>query len=101
MDGAIAPPVKATVCGLPVALSVKLRFELFVPPDCGAKSTATVQDAPMASVPPATGHGLAPATTIPKLPASVPVNPMPLTVRAALPAFVNTTACAALTVPAA
>ena len=74
--GATAVPVKDTVCGLPAALSLRLKMALFVPLDSGAKFIVTVQLAEDASVPP-DGQGLLPAGTIPKLLAPLPLTPIP------------------------
>ena len=74
--GATAVPVNDTVCGLPAALSLRLKLALFVPLDNGAKFIATVQLAADASVP-LEGQGLLPAGTIPKLLAPLPVTVIP------------------------
>jgi uncharacterized membrane protein len=73
--GATAVPVNDTVCGLPAALSLRLRLALFVPLDSGAKLIVTVQVAEAASVP-LEGQGLLPPGTIPKLLAPLPVTAM-------------------------
>jgi hypothetical protein len=72
---ATAVPVNDTVCGLPAALSLRLRLALFVPLDSGAKLIVTVQVAEAASVP-LEGQGLLPPGTIPKLLAPLPVTAM-------------------------
>lgn len=74
--GATAVPVNDIVCGLPDALSLRLKVAVFVPLDTGAKLIVTVQLAEDASVPLA-GQGLLPAGTIPKLLAPLPVTPIP------------------------
>lgn len=73
--GATAVPVKDIICGLPAALSLRLKLALFVPLDSGAKFIVTVQVAEDASVP-LEGQGLLPAGTIPKLLAPLPVTPI-------------------------
>ena len=89
-------------CGLPAALSAKLNTAFFAPPDWGVKLTVTVQAAAIASVPPATGHGLFPVLAkIAKFGASFPVIAMPVTVRMVPPTFVSVTICEALVVPTA
>lgn len=87
--GAIAVPEIATTCGLPEALSTKLRVAFFVPLDCGAKSTATMQSDAIATVPLGTGHALVPPGDIPKLDASGPEIPIWLRLSAVLPRFLR------------
>ena len=82
--GATAVPVNDTVCGLPVALSLRLRLALFVPLDSGAKFIVTVQLAADASVP-LEGQGLLPTGTIAKLLAPLPVTPIAEMFRVPLP----------------
>ena len=73
--GATPVPVKDTICGLPDALSLRLKLAFFVPLDSGAKFMVTVQLAADASVP-LGGQGLLPAGTIPKLLAPLPLTAM-------------------------
>lgn len=82
--GATAVPVKDTVCGLPAALSLRLRLPFFVPIDSGTKLIVTVQLVTDASVP-LEGQGLLPAGTIPKLLAPLPVTAIPEMFSVALP----------------
>ena len=73
--GATAVPLSDTLCGLPVALSLRLRLAFFVPLDSGAKFIVTVQLASAARVP-LVGQELLPAGRIPKLLAPFPVTAM-------------------------
>ena len=81
-------PLSATVCGLPLALSVILTLALRVPVAVGVKVTLIVQVAPAAMVLGLIGQVLVWA----KSPAFVPVKPIVLMVRAALPLFLRVTA---------
>ena len=45
-------PVSATLCGLPVAESVKMSVSVLVPALVGAKVKLTVQESPFATEPP-------------------------------------------------
>src|SRR5207237_2751834 len=93
--GALVPlPLKATVCGLPVALSVILTLALRVPVAVGVKVALMVQEAPAASVLELLGHVLVWA----KSALLVPVRAMLLMVRAAVPLLVNVTVWAVLVV---
>ena len=82
--GATAVPLKGTICGLPDALSVRLKVAIFVPLDSGVKFIATVQLAADASVP-FEGQELLPAGTIAKLLAPTPVTPIAEMFRVPLP----------------
>jgi hypothetical protein len=73
--GATAVPLKDTICGLPDALSVRLKVAIFVPLESGAKFIVTVQLAADTSEP-IEGQGLLPAGTIAKLLAPLPVTPI-------------------------
>ncbi len=96
-SGAGAPvPLNETCCGLPAALSLKLRLALLVPTERGANRTATVQLAPIATVPPPAGH--VPPDAIAKSAAFVSVTAIPVTLSAALPLFVSVTLSGALEV---
>ena len=86
-------PLKLTACGLPTALSVKVRLPVAAPAAVGEKVTATVQD-PLA----ATGvevEQVVPVVARPK----GPVMTIALMVRLVLPLFVSVTVCALLLVP--
>ena len=84
-------PVKATVCGLPLALSVMLTDAVRVPAAVGANLTLIVQLA-------------AAATLLPQLfvceksPAFVPLRAMLVILNAPVPESVRVTDCAALVV---
>jgi hypothetical protein len=82
--GPTAVPVNETACGLPDALSLRLRLAFLVPLDNGAKFMVTVQLASAARVP-LEEQGLLPAGTIPKLLASLPVRTIDEMFRVALP----------------
>ena len=90
----VPEPLKATVCGLPAALSVMDTLALRVPVAVGVKVTLMVQEAPAASVLELLGQVLVCA----KSPLLVPVRPILLMVRAAVPLLVRVTVCAALVV---
>ena len=92
--GVVPLPLKVTVCGLPLALSVMDTLALRLPLALGVKVTLIVQEAPAANVLELLGQVLVWA----KSPLLVPVKAMLLMVRAALPLLVNVTACAALVV---
>src|ERR1035441_8800100 len=86
-------PLKLTACGLPTALSVKVRLPVAAPAAVGEKVTATVQD-PLA----ATGvevEQVVPVVARPK----GPVMTIALMVRLVLPLFVSVTVCALLLGP--
>src|SRR5205085_9850430 len=85
-------PLKATVCGLPHALSLIERLALRLPVAAGVKVTLMVQVAPAARVFGLLGHVLVWA----KSPELVPAKLMLLMVKAALPLLVSVTACAVL-----
>jgi hypothetical protein len=82
--GATAVPLKDTICGLPAALSLRLKVAIFVPLVSGVKFIVTVQLAADASVP-VEGQGLLPAGTIAKLLAPTPVTPIAEMFRIPLP----------------
>ena len=84
-------PVRATVCGDPVALSVKEMAPVAEPAAAGSKSADTVQLAPAASVP---------VQVFVVITKSVePVIAMVLSVAEAAPVFLTVTDCAAVVVP--
>jgi hypothetical protein len=78
--GAVPVPLRATVCGLPTALSLILSVAVRVPVAVGRKVTLIVQLAPAAKVLP---H----VCVWEKSLALVPVNEYPLIVSAAFPVF--------------
>jgi hypothetical protein len=81
-------PLRATVCGLPEALSVMVNVPLRVPFAVGVKRMVTTQFAAAASV--------APQVLVW---AKSPVIEILLIVRVAVPEFVTVTVCALLVVP--
>src|SRR5437660_4461022 len=81
-------PVRVTVCGLPVALSLTLSVAVRVPVALGVNLALMVQLAPAASVDGLKGQLLVWA----KLPLLVPVMAMLVIDRAALPEFERVTA---------
>ena len=89
IPGAVVPvPVRATVCGLPVALSVTVIDPLRAPPAVGVKITEMVQFAPAATEAP---HVLVWLKS--------PLATMLVIDKGAVPVFVSVTVCAALEVP--
>jgi len=84
MVGPTAVPVNDTVCGLPVALSLRDRLAFFVPVVDGVKLTVTVQVAAAATVP-FDGQGLLPSGIIAKLLAPPPTRAIDEIFSAALP----------------
>lgn len=91
--GAARPlPVRATVCGLPAALSVMVSVPVLLPRALGVIVTLMLQLAPAATEVP---HVLVCA----KSPLLVPVIAMLLMVSAASPLLVSVTVCAALATP--
>jgi hypothetical protein len=89
-------PLRETVCGLPVALSVKVTLALSAPSVLGENVTPTVQLAPGPRV-----AGLAGQLSelMAKLLALVPVMPMLVNVTPTLPVFVTSVLCGELVVP--
>ena len=81
-------PLSATVCGLPKALSLKVRLAVRVPATDGRKVTLTVQEDPAVSVVPHEFDGIA------KSAALAPVILMLLMLRVAVPVFLSVTVCA-------
>ena len=88
-------PLRASDCGLPLALSVMVTLALRLPVAVGVKVTLIVQFAPAAKVLELLGQVLVCA----KSPLLVPLRPMLLMVKAAVPLLVSVTVCAALVVP--
>jgi hypothetical protein len=93
-------PLRATVCGLAAALSVKLTAATFAPVVCGEKATPTVQVAPETTVALPMGQGMTPAETIRKSAAFDPVMPIPVRLNAAVPVLWSEIICKPLEVPA-
>jgi hypothetical protein len=91
VTGAVPVPLRLTVCGLLIALSVKLSMPVAAPIAGGEKVTPTVQ------VPPAAR--LAPQVLLAM--ANGPVAAMPVNVSAVLSRLVTVTVFAALVLPAA
>jgi hypothetical protein len=84
-------PVSGTVCGLPAALSVIETEAVRMPFAVGVKVTLMVQFAPAATLVP---HVFVCEKSV----ELVPVTPMLVIVRVALPVFVKVTFCAGLDV---
>jgi hypothetical protein len=92
--GAVPVPVRATVCGLPVALSVTESVALRAPEACGEKVTLTVQPTPAAK--------LVPQLFVwEKSVLLVPVTAIDVMVSVAVPLLVRVTSWAVLLVPTA
>ena len=87
-------PVKGTVCGLPPALSVIVRFPERAPTAVGANVTLMLQFAPAARVAGLIGHAVPPVLVSAKSPEAA----IELTVKAPAPVLVRVTGCAALVV---
>jgi hypothetical protein len=81
-------PLSATVCGLPKALSLKVKVAERAPATWGRNVTLTVQVDPAVSVVPQVFEGMA------KSAALVPVIAMLLMLRVEVPVFLNVTVCA-------
>jgi hypothetical protein len=92
--GAIPVPLRATVCGLPLALSAIDKVALRFPDALGVKVALIVQLALAASVLGLSGHWLAGV----KSPGLVPVRETLVMVRSAVPLLVSVTDCDALVV---
>ena len=60
IDGATPVPIRETICGLPLALSLRFKLAFLAPIDVGEKLIDTVQFVPGATTPLA-GQGLLPA----------------------------------------
>jgi hypothetical protein len=87
-------PLKATVCGLPEALSVTVRVPVRAPVVVGVKVTFMVQFAPAAKVAGLTGQALAPVLVAAKSPEAA----IELIVNGPTPVLVSFTGVAALVV---
>jgi len=88
----VTVPVRLTLWGLPLALSVRVTAALRVPLAVGVKVTLIVQLPPTAT--------LAPQLLLcPKSPAFVPVSIRLLTTNAALPVLLTVMVCAPLLLP--
>jgi hypothetical protein len=90
--GAVPVPVRAAVCGEPVALSATDIEALRLPAEAGVKVTVMVQLAPAASEVPQ-------LLLSPKLLEFVPVTEMPVMARAAAPGFDKVMGSAVAAVP--
>ena len=90
--GAVPVPVRGTVCGLPAALSVRLRAAVRVPVAVGLNVILNVQLLPTAKL-------VVQVVVSLKSPLLVPVKDRPLKVSVALPELVSVTFCALLLVP--
>ena len=93
--GVVPVPLRATLCGLPVALSVNVRLALRAPAIVGVNMTFKVHEAPAGIVLGLMGQLLVWA----KSPALVPVSTMLVRVKAPVPLLVSVTVCAVLVVP--
>ena len=89
---AVPVPVKFTVCGLPVALSVMVRLAVRLPVAVGAKVTLIAQLAPAATE-------LPQVVVSAKSPLLAPVIAILVTLNDTAPVLVNVTMRAALVVP--
>ncbi len=85
-------PVRLTVWGLPVALSLTFNMAVRVPGAAGVKVTVIMQLAPAATV-------LPQLLVWPKSPELVPDNVKPVMLKLAVPLLVRVTACPGLVVP--
>jgi hypothetical protein len=91
--GPVPVPLKLTVCGLPLALSVNESVPEAEPPEVGAKMTATVHVDPAVT-------GFEVEQVVPELAmAKGPVTVIAVKVRFALPVLVRVTVCAVLLLP--
>src|SRR6266581_5927541 len=88
-------PPRATVCGLSVALSVKIRLALRAPVVPGVTVMVIVQELPAARVLVLAGQVLVCA----KSAAFVPVSAMLLMLKDVVPLLVSVTVCAVLSIP--
>jgi len=87
-------PVRLTVCGLPPALSVMVKFPVRAPAAVGVNVTLIVQVFDPAVAGKVAGQAVAPVLVSAKSPDAA----MELIVSAAFPVFVSVTVCAALVV---
>jgi hypothetical protein len=92
-------PVKGTVCGLPVALSVMLTDPVRVPAAVGVNVTMMVQVPCGGTLSLLAKHVLVGAGASAKSPALVPVRLTLVMLRAEVPVFVSVTVCWGLVVP--
>jgi len=91
--GAVPVPLKLTVCGLPLALSVSVRLPERLPVAVGVNITLITQLPPAATI--VLVLQLVPLADT----AKSPIAAMPVKVRDAVPLLVTVTALAALVVP--
>lgn len=89
MPKSAPPPINATICGLLGALSITVKVAVRVPAAAGVKITLIVQDNPTARVAPQ-------LLFWEKSVLFVPVTPMLMPVKGAVPVFVSKTDCKAL-----
>lgn len=94
-------PVSATVCGLPLALSVMTSDALRVPDAVGLNTTGMTAELLAATVIGEAGVGTMNVAGNPKSAGLLPPNPNPVIWRAALPVLVTVIDCGALVVPTA
>jgi hypothetical protein len=94
-------PLNATICGLPVALSVILNVAFRAPFACGVNNTLIVQLAPAASVPVALQPALDEGSGTAKSPAFAPLIVKPVKFTAPVPLFITVTLKGALVVVSA
>jgi len=87
-------PVRATVCGEPVALSARDNEAVMDPAAVGLKITEMVQDAPAARDEPQVWDCEKEAPLV-----ELPVKPSELIVKTAVPVFLRVTVCAAAALP--
>src|SRR5947208_1358932 len=92
--GAVPFPLSATVCGLPLALSVTNSVPVRILEAVGVKVTLIEQLAPAAKVPGLVGQALAPVLVAAKSPEAA----KEVIVKAAVPVLVNVTVTDALVV---
>jgi hypothetical protein len=96
-SGGVVVPVSGTVCGLPAALSVMVKFPMRVPGPVGVNVTLIVQvfdPAVAGNVAGILGHAVAPVLVSAKSPDAA----MELIVRGPVPVFVSVTVSGALVV---
>ena len=91
--GAVPVPLKLTVCGLPLALSVSVRLPDWLPVAVGVNVTLITQ-----LLPAATGAVVLQVVPLAAI-AKSPVTVMPVKVKDAVPVLVTVTGLAALVVP--
>lgn len=94
--------MSATLCGLPLALSVTMSDALRVPDAVGLNTTGMLVAPPLAATVMGTAEvGRIKVAGNPKSAGLLPPNPSPVIWRAALPVLLAVTGCGALVVPTA